>query len=122
MHKTQTGGQTLVEAKHINVSLFFLEMVIVALRERGTKGRQGRSRDRASTRNDVPCCGWTQRVPFSVQNRYHLSLFGQKGLKPLHKKGIELFFLMFLCLSVDCQDQARPEFAFTAYFILRRSR
>lgn len=40
MHKTQTGGQTLVEAKHINVSLFFLEMVIVALRERGTKGRR----------------------------------------------------------------------------------
>ncbi|CAM9586109.1 unnamed protein product [Scytosiphon promiscuus] len=40
VHKTQTGGQTLVEAKHINVSLFFLEMVIVALRERGTKGRQ----------------------------------------------------------------------------------
>lgn len=39
VHKTQTGGQTLVEAKHINVSLFFLEMVIVALRERGTKGR-----------------------------------------------------------------------------------
>lgn len=40
VHKTQTGGQTLVEAKHINVSLFFLEMVIVALRERGTKGRR----------------------------------------------------------------------------------
>ncbi|CBN76877.1 conserved unknown protein [Ectocarpus siliculosus] len=40
VHKTQTGGQTLVEAKHINVSLFFLEMVIVALRERGAKGRQ----------------------------------------------------------------------------------
>lgn len=29
-----------MEAKHINVSLFFLEMVIVALRERGTKGRR----------------------------------------------------------------------------------
>ncbi|CAN0208080.1 unnamed protein product, partial [Ectocarpus sp. 12 AP-2014] len=40
VHKTQTGGQTLVEAKHINVSLFFLEMVIVALRERGAKGRR----------------------------------------------------------------------------------
>lgn len=40
VHKTQTGGHTLVEAKHINVSLFFLEMVIVALRERGGKGRQ----------------------------------------------------------------------------------
>lgn len=40
MHKTKTAGQTLVEARHINVSLFFLEMVIVALRERGTKGRQ----------------------------------------------------------------------------------
>ncbi|CAM9288030.1 unnamed protein product [Laminaria digitata] len=40
VHKTNTGGQTLVEAKHINVSLFFLEMVIVALRERGGKGRQ----------------------------------------------------------------------------------
>lgn len=40
VHKTQTGGQTLVEARHINVSLFFLEMVIVALHERGTKGRQ----------------------------------------------------------------------------------
>lgn len=39
VHKTRTGGQTLVEAKHINVSLFFLEMVIVALHERGTKGR-----------------------------------------------------------------------------------
>lgn len=39
VHKTQTAGQTLVEAKHINVSLFFLEMVIVALHERGTKGR-----------------------------------------------------------------------------------
>lgn len=40
VHKTKTAGQTLVEARHINVSLFFLEMVIVALRERGTKGRQ----------------------------------------------------------------------------------
>lgn len=39
VHKTNTGGQTLVEAKHINVSLFFLEMVIVALRDRGGKGR-----------------------------------------------------------------------------------
>ena len=39
VHRAQVGGQTLVEAKNINVSLFFLEVVIVGLRERGTKGR-----------------------------------------------------------------------------------
>ncbi|CAN0363129.1 unnamed protein product, partial [Discosporangium mesarthrocarpum] len=38
--KTQTSGQILREAQHINVSLFFLEMVIVALHEQATKARQ----------------------------------------------------------------------------------
>ena len=37
--KTNTVGQTLREAKHINSSLFFLEMVIVALHER-SKGKE----------------------------------------------------------------------------------
>ena len=37
VHKTSSTGQTLSEAKYINSSLFFLEMVIVALHERATK-------------------------------------------------------------------------------------
>jgi kinesin family protein 6/9 len=38
--KTNSSGSVLVEAKYINGSLFFLEMVIVALYEKATKGRQ----------------------------------------------------------------------------------
>jgi kinesin family protein 6/9 len=37
--KTSSNGQTLREAKYINSSLFFLEMVIVALHEKAKKGR-----------------------------------------------------------------------------------
>ena len=36
VHKTSSTGQTLTEAKYINSSLFFLEMVIVALHERAS--------------------------------------------------------------------------------------
>lgn len=39
VHKTRTTGQTLQEAKYINTSLFYLEMVIVALHEK-SKGRR----------------------------------------------------------------------------------
>ena len=38
--KTNSSGSTLKEAKYINSSLFYLEMVIVALHEKATKGRQ----------------------------------------------------------------------------------
>eukprot|EP00602_Paraphysomonas_sp_CaronLab_P007215 CAMPEP_0185034954 /NCGR_PEP_ID=MMETSP1103-20130426/25460_1 /TAXON_ID=36769 /ORGANISM="Paraphysomonas bandaiensis, Strain Caron Lab Isolate" /LENGTH=758 /DNA_ID=CAMNT_0027571817 /DNA_START=185 /DNA_END=2461 /DNA_ORIENTATION=+ len=38
--KTNSSGSVLSEAKYINSSLFFLEMVIVALHEKATKGRQ----------------------------------------------------------------------------------
>lgn len=37
--KTNSQGSVLTEAKHINTSLFYLEMVIVALYEKATKGR-----------------------------------------------------------------------------------
>lgn len=37
--KTNSSGSVLTEAKYINSSLFFLEMVIVALYEKATKGR-----------------------------------------------------------------------------------
>jgi kinesin family protein 6/9 len=37
--KTNSSGSILTEAKYINSSLFFLEMVIVALYEKATKGR-----------------------------------------------------------------------------------
>jgi kinesin family protein 6/9 len=37
--KTNSSGSVLAEAKFINTSLFFLEMVIVALYEKATKGR-----------------------------------------------------------------------------------
>jgi kinesin family member 6/9 len=37
--KTSSSGSVLTEAKYINSSLFFLEMVIVALYEKATKGR-----------------------------------------------------------------------------------
>lgn len=37
--KTNSSGKVLNEAKYINTSLFFLEMVIVALYEKATKGR-----------------------------------------------------------------------------------
>lgn len=37
--KTNSSGSVLTEAKYINSSLFFLEMVIVALHEKATKGR-----------------------------------------------------------------------------------
>eukprot|EP01036_Dinobryon_divergens_P027336 gene27336-36096_t len=37
--KTNSSGSVLTEAKYINGSLFFLEMVIVALYEKATKGR-----------------------------------------------------------------------------------
>ena len=37
--KTNSSGSVLAEAKYINTSLFFLEMVIVALYEKATKGR-----------------------------------------------------------------------------------
>lgn len=36
VHKTSSTGQTLTEAKYINSSLFFLEMVIVALHEKAS--------------------------------------------------------------------------------------
>ena len=39
VHKTSSTGQTLSEAKYINSSLFFLEMVIVALHERTKRGK-----------------------------------------------------------------------------------
>ena len=39
VHKTNASGQILREAKYINTSLHYLEMVIVALHERNTKGR-----------------------------------------------------------------------------------
>ena len=39
VHKTSTSGQTLREAKYINSSLFYLEMVIVALHEKSKSGR-----------------------------------------------------------------------------------
>jgi kinesin family member 6/9 len=38
--KTHSSGSVLTEAKFINSSLFYLEMVIVALYEKATKGRQ----------------------------------------------------------------------------------
>ena len=38
-HKTGAQGKILQEAKYINTSLHYLEMVIVALHERATKGR-----------------------------------------------------------------------------------
>ena len=38
MAKTNSSGAILTEAKYINSSLFFLEMVIVALYEKATKG------------------------------------------------------------------------------------
>ena len=37
--KTNSSGDRMTEAKYINTSLFFLEMVIVALYEKATKGR-----------------------------------------------------------------------------------
>ncbi|CAM9504246.1 unnamed protein product, partial [Phaeothamnion confervicola] len=40
VHKTNSTGKTLKEAKFINVSLFYLEMVIVALHEKAVRGRQ----------------------------------------------------------------------------------
>ena len=40
VHKTHSSGQTLKEAQYINSSLFFLEMVIVALHERTKKGKE----------------------------------------------------------------------------------
>ena len=48
VHKTSSTGQTLTEAKYINSSLFFLEMVIVALHERAS-GRGGNSGGGSST-------------------------------------------------------------------------
>lgn len=38
-HKTNSSGQVLREAQYINQSLHYLELVIVALHERATKGR-----------------------------------------------------------------------------------
>ncbi len=40
VHKTKSSGQTLKEAQYINSSLFFLEMVIIALHERTKKGNE----------------------------------------------------------------------------------
>lgn len=40
VHKTSSVGQTLNEAKYINTSLFFLEMVIVKLYEKGKRGKE----------------------------------------------------------------------------------
>ena len=40
VHKTKSDGQTLREAQYINTSLFYLEMVIVALNEKTKKGRE----------------------------------------------------------------------------------
>jgi kinesin family protein 6/9 len=38
--KTNSSGSVLTEAMYINSSLFYLEMVIKALQEKATKGRQ----------------------------------------------------------------------------------
>ena len=40
VHKTHSIGQTLKEAQYINTSLFFLEMVIVALHEKSKRGKE----------------------------------------------------------------------------------
>jgi len=40
VHKTSSTGQVLREAQYINTSLFFLEMVIVALHEKSKKGKE----------------------------------------------------------------------------------
>jgi len=40
VHRTSSSGQTLTEAKYINTSLFYLEMVIVALHEKGKRGKE----------------------------------------------------------------------------------
>lgn len=40
VHKTNSSGQTLKEAQYINTSLFFLEMVIIALHEKTKKGKE----------------------------------------------------------------------------------
>lgn len=40
VHKTNSTGQTLKEAQYINTSLFFLEIVIVALHEKSLKGKE----------------------------------------------------------------------------------
>jgi len=40
VHKTNSTGQTLKEAQYINTSLFFLEMVIVALHEKSKRGKE----------------------------------------------------------------------------------
>lgn len=40
VHKTNSSGQTLKEAQYINSSLFFLEMVIIALYERTKRGKE----------------------------------------------------------------------------------
>ena len=39
VHKTNSSGSILREAQHINQSLHYLEMVILALHEKKTKGR-----------------------------------------------------------------------------------
>lgn len=39
VHKTNSAGKILNEAKHINSSLHYLEMVIVALQEKSSRGR-----------------------------------------------------------------------------------
>ena len=40
VHKTASTGQVLREAQFINTSLFFLEMVIIALYEKSKKGKE----------------------------------------------------------------------------------
>ena len=40
VHKTNSSGQVLREAQHINQSLHYLEVVILALHEKKTKGRE----------------------------------------------------------------------------------
>ena len=40
VHKTTSTGQVLREAQYINTSLFFLEMVIIALHEKEKKGKE----------------------------------------------------------------------------------
>lgn len=56
--RTSSAGQTLREAKYINSSLFFLEMVIVALYEKEKKKKKGVHGEYLGSVSDVdtiPC-------------------------------------------------------------------
>ena len=101
VHKTNTEGQTLREAKYINSSLFFLEMVIVALHEKTKKGKENShvpyrnsmmtsvlrdslggncktvmiatiSQEAKQTHESVSTCNFSQRVAL-VKNRAYIN-------------------------------------------------